>query len=184
MAAEGQRQGGDRRGHDGAGEGVEDLRAPDQRARRRQRKHQGAEAEGEQGAGGRDALLVDAIDQHAAGKLADQGGKGADGQRGAEGGEIPALLCQPDRDERAEAGLDGGGQEVQGVQAEAAQIHISTCGVVAVSWSGVGVRLFHLGAELSAGAMGGGGEAFGGGGPLWHGRGVDGRVEPTAVRFI
>ena len=77
-------------------------------------------AERDQRAGGGQALAVDLVDQHAARNLADQRRQGADAEGEAECAQGPAVLRQPDGNERAKPGLNRRGEEVQAIQAELA----------------------------------------------------------------
>ena len=63
---------------------------------------------------------MDLVHQHAARKLADQRRQRPDAQRQTEILEAPAVLRQPDDDERAETGLNSGSEKIQAVQAEPA----------------------------------------------------------------
>ena len=113
--------GGDGGGQHGTGEAMEHLGGQHRAPGGPEGEHDGADADGDAGGQGGQALVVKGVDQRAAGELADHAGDGADAERGADAALGPGFGAEIDGDERAEAGLDVGDEEVMPIQAELAR---------------------------------------------------------------
>ena len=108
---------------------VQHLGQIDRERRRPQREQQRAGGEDENAEGSDAALAPHRVDQRAGRDLAQQGRDRAEAEGEADGGLRPALGRQIDGDERPEAGLDIGDEQVEPVESAPACACAGGCGI-------------------------------------------------------
>ena len=105
-----------RRGEHAARDAVQQFGEVDGPHQREQREQQGAEADGDHADDRRGALVVQRVDQRASRHLADQGRDGPEAERDPDLAVRPLVGGQVDGDERSEAGLHVGDEEIHHVE--------------------------------------------------------------------
>ncbi len=116
MSAKRKGQRCDRRCHHTARERVTNLGAPDDVLRREPAQQDRGQPNDHHGTASDETLAMERIHQHTAGQLAEQASEGPNGQRQTERGLTPALLGEPDSDERPEPGLNRRDKKIQAVE--------------------------------------------------------------------